>query len=132
MLYYIKRGERMKKNNIIIINPVSINLMKAICNAMMSNIVNIIIFGNTNIIKQLCNKLNISISLFRIIQCNTENEILFKLQKYQECIPIHGIIIDELRDIKIKEKLKYNTICHMIDFGVFKKSIFVINFKSSN
>ena len=117
----------MIKINIIVINPTSVNTMKAICNAIISNIVNIIIFGDKEKIKVLCDKLNISIGILRIIQCSTEKEIVFKIQKYQEQVAIKGIIIDEIKDNKIKEQLKCIPLCHIIDFGVFRKSVFILN-----
>lgn len=122
----------MIKNNIIVINPTSVNTMKAICNAIISNIVNIIIFGDKEKIKVLCNKLNISIGILRIIQCSTEKEIVFKIQKYQEQVTIKGIIIDEIKDNKIKEQLKCIPLCHIIDFGVFRKSVFILNYHNKD
>jgi len=120
----------MEKNNVIVINPNSVNTMKAICNAIVSKLVNIIIFGDKQKIRLLCDKLNISIGILRIIECKTEKEIIFKLQKYQEQVLIKGIIIDELKDNNIKEQLKCIKICHMIDFGVFRKSVFLLHFSN--
>ncbi len=117
----------MKKNQIIVINPISINIMKAICNSLISNLVEIIIIGNREIIKELCYKVNININVFRIIHCNNEKEMLFKLKQYQEKVKIDGIIIDELKEHKYKEIIKCEYLCHMIDFGVFKKSVCLLH-----
>lgn len=117
----------MNKNQIIVINPVSINIMKAICNSLISNLVEIIIIGNKEIINDLCYKVNININVFRIIHCNNEKEMLFKLKQYQEKVKIDGIIIDELKEHKYKEIIKCEYLCHMIDFGVFKKSVCLLH-----
>lgn len=120
----------MGKNKIIVINPVSLNIMKAICNSFLSNLVEIIILGNKEKIDKLCNKLNISINVFNIIHCNNEKEIVFKLHQYQEKQKINGIIIDDLKEYKYKELFKCEYLCHMIEFKEFKKSMFLLH--SSN
>ena len=93
------------KNKIIVVNPVSTNIMKAICNSLIANLVDIIIIGNREKIKKLCDRVNINICILRIIHCNNEKEIVFKLKQYQEKAKVDGIIIDELKEYKYKELL---------------------------
>ena len=44
------RGVWMKKNTVLVINPLSINLMKAIYNALATNLLDIIIVGDRKVI----------------------------------------------------------------------------------
>ena len=63
----------MQKNNVVIINPKSINVMKAVCNAVMLDIVDIVIFGNKDSIKSLCEELNFNSNLLNIIELCKKN-----------------------------------------------------------
>ncbi len=115
------------KYKIIVVNPVSTNIMKAICNSLIANLVDIIIIGNREKIQKLCDRVNINICILRIIHCNNEKEIVFKLKQYQEKAKVDGIIIDELKEYKYKELLNCDYLCHMIDFNVFKKSVCLLH-----
>ena len=117
----------MQKNNVVIINPKSINVMKAVCNAVMLDIVDIVIFGNKDIIKSLCEELNFNSNLLNIIECNNEKEILSKFDNYKNNFIIDGVILDDIKNIKIKSCLRSKTICHVVDFGVFKNSVYLID-----
>lgn len=117
----------MKKNTIVVINPVSVNVIKAIYNCVVSNILNIIILGNKNIIYEICNNLNINTHFFTIIDCLNEKEIIKNLFICIKEYELKGIILDEVKNSKIKDELNCKQICHIIDYGIFKKSVFLIN-----
>lgn len=112
--------------SMLVVNPVSVNIMKAIYNILVLNKLDIIILGNRTIVYNLCNKVNLNINLLQIIQCNNESEILYRLKKIKGINNIQGIIYDEINQEKIFNIFQYHSICKMIDFGVFKKSVFLI------
>ena len=86
----------MNKNTILVINPVSKNIMKAIYNAIIVNLINIIIIGDRKIIYALCIELNINIQLLQIVDCNNIQNLNKKLEEYKLIKNIKGIIIDDI------------------------------------
>ncbi len=122
----------MKKNTIIVINPISINVLKAIYNCIVSNILNIIILGNKKNIQQVCDRINININFLFIVDCNNDKEVLSNISKCLNHYEISGIILDDVKNMKIKEELCCEEICHIIDYGVLKKSVFLINDNNKN
>lgn len=120
------------KNTILVVNPTKLNVMKAICNAIVANILDIIILGNRLVIESLCKELRFNINLLQIIDCEYEEDIYFKLNQYKDISNIIGIIYDDLDDFKIKTILNYKPVCHMVNFGEFNKSIFLLNNYNEN
>lgn len=116
----------MNKKTILVINPKSLNVMKAIYNTLVANLLDIIILGNRSIIYNLCTQINLNINLLQIVDCNTENDIYYKLKKYKEIKTISGIIVDDLKEEKLLNLYSYYSLCNLIDFGIFKKSVFLI------
>lgn len=116
----------MNKKTVLVINPKSINLMKAIYNNLVANLLDIIILGNRTNIYELCVKIHLNINLLQIVDCENENEIYLKLKKYKKIKNISGIIVDGINEEKILNLYSYHSICNLIDFGVFKQSVFLI------
>lgn len=116
----------MNKNTVVIINPNSVEIMKAIYNALVSNLLNVIILGNKELIQELCNKINLNINLLKIYNCNDLNDIYNKFRKIKDKYIFQGIIIDNYEEEQLLNFYNYYTVCTMIDFGVFKKSIFIL------
>lgn len=120
------------KRTILVINPSSVNIIKAVYNALVTNLLDIIIIGDHLVITELCEKVNLNINLLQIIECNDKNEINQKLINYQKNNLIEGMIIDNF-DYKSIMRKDYHYICTMIDFAIFKQSVFIINnYKTSN
>jgi len=116
----------MRKNTILIVNPVSKNMMRAIYNATMIKLLDIIILGNKDIIGRLCIELNMNIQLLQIVGYKDNEDLKNKLQKYKSIKEIKGVIFDTLQDKSISYFLKCKSICQIIDYGIFKKSIYLI------
>lgn len=116
----------MKKNTVLVINPNSINLMKAIYNALVSNILEIIILGNKKTIYELSSQINLNIDLLKIIDCNNVNDIYHKMKIIKDKYLIQGIIIDNYDEEQLLNFYSYYSISTMIDFGIFKKSVFLL------
>lgn len=116
----------MNKNTILVINPISKNIMKAIYNAIIVNLINIIIIGDRKIIYALCIELNINIQLLQIVDCNNIQNLKKKLEEYKLIKNIKGIIIDDIPNGTILSSLTSKSICKIIDFGVFDKSVYLI------
>ena len=116
----------MNKNTILVINPISKNIMKAMYNAIIVNLINIIIIGDRKIIYELCIELNINIQLLQIVDCNNIQNLNKKLEEYKLIKNIKGIIIDDIPNGTILNALTSKSICKIIDFGVFDKSVYLI------
>lgn len=122
----------MKKNSVLIINPVSSNIIKAIYNAIVINLLDIIILGDRTIIYTLCKELNLDIEQLQIINLIEINDISFKIEEYIKINEIKGIIIDDNIDGNLIKKIKTKNICNLVDYGVFLKSIFIIKYQNYN
>lgn len=116
----------MRKNTILVINPKNKNIIKAIFNALVINMLDIIILGNRLEISKLCEEVNLNVDLLQIIECETEQKVCQRLNHYKNYKNIKGIIFDDFREDKIIDIFNYNNICQLIDFGIFKKSVFVV------
>lgn len=114
------------KKTILIVNPTNLNLIKAIYNVLTTNLLEIIIIGNRNIINNLCIQIHLNIDLLQLIEYTDENDIYQKIITCQKNHCVSGIIIDEfINRPLIKNDCHY--ICTMIDFNIFKQSVFIIN-----
>lgn len=122
----------MKKNTVLIINPVSVNIMKAIYNALVINMLDIIILGDRKIIYALCMELNLDIGQLQIIDLLQLDDISVKVDEYTRMKEIKGIIIDDNISGKLIKKINTRHICSIIDYGIFLKSIFIIKYKNTN
>lgn len=117
----------MKKNIVIIINPMSKNIMKAIYNALIINLIEIIIIGDRKIIYSLCIELNLNIEILQIVDVLEIKDINIKIEEYKKIKEIKGIIIDDCKNGNIIKEIKTNYICNLVDFGVFLKSVYIVN-----
>lgn len=117
----------MKKNTVLVINPLSINLMKAIYNALATNLLDIIIVGDRKVIYEICEKLNYNIQLLQIVDCTDKENLYRIINQYKDIKDLQGIIIDDVINGDMINIIHSKMICKIIDFGIFKKSIFIIN-----
>ncbi len=116
----------MNKKTILIINPISINLMKGIHNVLITELLDLIILGNRNIINTLCNEINLNINSLQIIDCNNQDEIYEKLKQYSKIKNIFGIIYDDFNEELLLDVYDINSLGYLIDFGIFKKSVLLV------
>lgn len=119
------------KKTILIVNPTSLNLIKAIYNILTTNLLEIIIIGNREVIKKLCMQIHLNIDLLQLIEYTDENDIYQKILSCQKNHCVQGIIVDDFVNKQYLKK-ECNYICTMIDFNIFKQSVFIINNTKSN
>ena len=115
------------KKTVLVINPKSIDIMKAIYNILVINALDIIILGFRQQIQVLCEMVNLDINLLQIIDCNNEEEIIKSYVKYKSVKEINGIIVDGINKDILYKKIKCNEVCTLVDYGMFKKSCFIVN-----
>lgn len=119
------------KKTILIVNPTTLNLIKAIYNILTTNLLEIIIIGNREVIKNLCMQIHLNIDLLQLIEYTDENDIYQKILSCQKNHCVQGIIVDDFVNKQYLKK-ECNYICTMIDFNIFKQSVFIINNTKSN
>lgn len=113
-------------NKILVIKPQNINLLKTIYNYLLLDTLNIIIIGNKNDIKSKCEIINLDYNILNIDSCEDDLLIYEKVNNYIKTENIKGIIIDNLEEKNILELFDNYTSCYMVDYKLFRKSIFVI------
>lgn len=113
-------------NKILVIKPQNINLLKTIYNYLLLDTLNIIIIGNKNDIKSKCETINLDYNILNIDSCEDDLLIYEKVNNYIKTENIKGIIIDNLEEKNILELFDNYTSCYMVDYKLFRKSIFVI------
>lgn len=114
------------KKSVLVINPKSVEIMKAIYNILVIDALDIIILGNRDYISYLCSQINLNINLLQIIECENEEKISDVIKTYKSIKSINGIIVDGFRYEMLYELFKYREICNIVDFGIFKKSCFLV------
>lgn len=115
------------RKTVLVINPKSIDIMKAIYNILVINALDIIILGVREKIQKLCEEVNLDINLLQIIDCDNEEDIIKSYDKYKSIKDIKGIIVDGIKKDILYKKMKCNQICTLVDYGMFKKSCFIVN-----
>lgn len=113
-------------NKIIVINPKSTNMLKAIYNATIIRLVDIIIFGNIKDMELVCKQINLKTNLLTIIDCPTEESIYRKIKEFKGLNKVDVIIYDNVSK-QIESVLNVESKFHLINYGVFYKSVFLID-----
>lgn len=117
-------------NKVIVINPKSSNMLKAIYNATMIKLVNIIIFGNLKELKMLCKQINLNTDLLTIIDCENDSTVFKKIKEYKGLNLVSAIIYDNINK-QIESILNVECTFHLINYGVLYKSVFLIDNKTT-
>lgn len=117
-------------NKIIVVNPKSTNMLKAIYNATMIKLVDIIIFGDLKKLELSCKQINLNTNLLTIIDCPTDQIVFKKLKEYKGMNLINAIIYDNISK-QIESVLNVESTVHLINYGVLNKSVFLINNKTT-
>lgn len=117
-------------NKIIVINPKSTNMLKAIYNATIIKLVDIIVFGNIKEMEFVCKQINLNTNLLTIIDCPNEETIYRKIKEFKGMNHVDAIIYDNVSK-QIESVLNVECKFHLINYGIFHKSVFLIDNKTT-
>lgn len=114
------------RNKIIVVKPKNSNLFKAMYNALMVQLIDIIVLSDIQSVNKICDRMNFNPHLLKIVNCENDAIIFKKLKDLSTSLLIQGIIYDNI-DSQIEETIKVSTTFNVINYGVFNKTIFIVN-----
>lgn len=114
------------RNKIIVVKPKNSNLFKAMYNALMVQLIDIIVLSDLQSVNKICDRMNFNPHLLTIVNCENDVIIFKKLKDLSKSSLIQGIIYDNI-DSQIEETIKVSTTFNVVNYGGFNKTIFIVN-----
>ncbi len=114
------------RNKIIVVKPKNNNLFKAMYNALMVKLIDIIVLSDLKSVRSKCERMNFNPDLLTIVNCENDYTIFKKLKDLSKSHLIKGIIYDDI-DHQIEETIKVTSSFNIINYGVFNKTVFIVN-----
>ncbi len=119
--------ERKVKNIVVVIAPYDKNMLKAIFNAMVIDLINIVVVGAKTQIVSLCQSIHLNANLLEIVDCSEEKNINNEVQKILNEQNVQGIVYGHYENLVAEKILKPEFEVEILNFTICKQLLFIAN-----